>query len=63
MLERSWGSVRCTRIHAVEVVEVWCETQALDGALDVGLDVLGGVGHRAIFEGGEAALGGNCVVI
>ena len=41
----------------MEIVEVWRETQTLDRAVDVRLDVLGRIGDSAVFESGEAALG------
>lgn len=34
-----------TRIDAMKIIEVRREPKAFDRALDVGFDVLGGVGH------------------
>jgi hypothetical protein len=39
-----------TRIDSVKVVEIRCEPKAFNRSLDVGFDVLGGVGDHAIFE-------------
>jgi hypothetical protein len=51
---------RGVRVDAVQVVQVWCEAQTLDGALDVGVDMLGRVCHAAV-DAARAAAGVEAV--
>lgn len=45
-----------TRINAVEVVEIRCEPESLNCAVDVAFDMIGLVGNAAVLENSYAAL-------